>query len=56
MGFYWQHEGTQKKTDSARGRFFLGSVGNKKKYHMMKWEALAAPKEFRGLGFVELEP
>jgi hypothetical protein len=23
MGFYWLHEGTQKRLDSARGRFFL---------------------------------
>jgi hypothetical protein len=50
MGFYWLHEGTQKRLDSARGRFFWEGVGNKKKYHMVKWEALATPKDFGGLG------
>jgi len=53
MGFYWLHEGTHKKLDSLRGRFFWEGVGNKKKYHMVKWEALAVPKDFGGLGFVD---
>lgn len=48
MGFYWLHEGTHKRLDSSRGRFFWEGVGNKKKYHMVKWEALAAPKDFGG--------
>lgn len=37
----------------TRWRFFWEGVGNKKKYHMIKWEALASPKEFGGLGFVD---
>ena len=41
---YWLHEGTQKMFDFARGRFFWEGVGNKKQYHMVKWEALATPK------------
>jgi len=45
-------ECTHKKIDSIRGRFFWEGVGNKKKYHMVKWEALAVPKEFDGLGFI----
>jgi hypothetical protein len=53
MGFYWLHEGRQKRLDTARGRFFWEGVGNKKKYHMIKWEALASPKEFGGLGFID---
>jgi hypothetical protein len=53
MGFYWLHEGTHKRIDTARGRFFWEGVGNKKKYHMIKWEALASPKEFGGLGFLD---
>jgi hypothetical protein len=53
MGFYWLHEGTHKRFDTARGRFFWEGVGNKKKYHMVKWEALATPKDFGGLGFVD---
>lgn len=53
MGFYWLHEGTHKRLDTARGRFLWEGVGNKKKYHMIKWEALAVPKEFGGLEFVD---
>jgi hypothetical protein len=53
MGFYWLHEGTHKRLDTARGRFFWEGVGNKKKYHMVKWEALASPKEFGGLAFID---
>lgn len=33
--------------------FFWEGVGNNKKYHMIKWNALAPPKEFGGLGFVD---
>ena len=53
MGFYWLHEGTQKRFDSTRGRFCWEGAGNRKKYHMVKWEALATPKDFGGLGFVD---
>ena len=53
MGFYWLHDGTHKRLDTARGRFFWEGVGNLKKYHMIKWGALAVPKEFGGLGFVD---
>jgi hypothetical protein len=53
MGFYWIHEGTHQRFDSTRGKFFWEGVGNKKKYHMIKWEALDKPKEFGGLGFID---
>jgi hypothetical protein len=53
MGFYWLYEGTHKRLDTARGRFFWEGVGNRKKYHMVKWEAMASPKEFGGLGFID---
>ena len=42
-----------KKIDSLRGKFIWEGVGNKKKYHMIKWEALAVPRESGGLGFIE---
>lgn len=53
MGFYWLYEGLHQRIDSARGRFFWEGVGNKKKYHMIKWEALSRPKDFGGLGFID---
>jgi len=53
MGFYWVHEGTHQRFDSTRGKYFWEGVGNKKKYHMIKWEALDKPKEFRGPGFID---
>jgi hypothetical protein len=31
----------------------LEGVGNNEKYHMIKWDALAPPREFGGLGFVD---
>lgn len=33
--------------------FFWEGVGNKNKYHMIKWEALDKPKDFGGLGFMD---
>ncbi|WVZ88313.1 hypothetical protein U9M48_034848 [Paspalum notatum var. saurae] len=53
MGFYMLHEGTHQQMDSIRGRFFWQGVGNKKKFHMVRWEHLTKPKEFGGLGFLE---
>lgn len=54
MGFYWIHEGTHQRFDSTRGKFFWEGIGNKKKYYMIKWEALDKPKEFGGLGFIDI--
>jgi len=31
----------------------LGGHGKQKKYHMVKWGALAKPKEFGGLGLID---
>lgn len=53
MGMYLLDEGTHTRLDAARSRFFWQGVGNKKKYHMIKWEALNKPKEMGGLGFVD---
>ncbi|KAJ1276980.1 hypothetical protein BS78_05G258700 [Paspalum vaginatum] len=39
--------------DSIRSRFFWQGVGNKKKYHMVRWEHLARPKQFGGMGFID---
>jgi hypothetical protein len=43
IGFYWLY-GIHQRFDSSRGKFFWEGVGNKKKFHMIKWEALDKPK------------
>jgi hypothetical protein len=40
------------KIDSARARFYW-DYGQKKKYHMVKLDELAKPKDHGGLGFTE---
>jgi hypothetical protein len=39
--------------DMIRARFFYEGWGDKKKYHMVKWDVLCKPKEFGGLGFTD---
>jgi hypothetical protein len=34
--------------------FFWQGTGKRRKYHMIKWEALSRPKEFGGLGFMDV--
>ncbi|WVZ81654.1 hypothetical protein U9M48_029032 [Paspalum notatum var. saurae] len=53
MGCYHLYEGAQQELILLGGRFFWQGVGNKKKYHMVKWEHLARPKKFGGLGFLD---
>jgi len=53
MGFYLLYEGNHQRMDTARACFFWQEIGKKKKYHMMRWEALSVPKDFGGLGFLE---
>lgn len=53
MGVYYLHEGIHHKLDSDRADFFWHGPHNKKKYHMVKCQTLACPKEFGGLGFTQ---
>lgn len=53
MGVYLLPEGVHNKMDSIRARFFWEGLEKKRKYHMIKWEALCRPKEFGGLGFID---
>jgi hypothetical protein len=48
MGFYLLYEGNHQRMDTARARFFWQGIGKKKKYHMVRWDALSMPKEFGG--------
>jgi len=54
MGVYELCEGNYQLLDSIRSRFYWQGTGKKRKYHMVKWEALSRPKEFGGLGFLDV--
>jgi hypothetical protein len=48
MGVYQLYEGNYQLLDSIRSRFYWQGIGKKRKYHMIKWEALNRPKEVGG--------
>jgi hypothetical protein len=54
MGVYQLYKGKFQRLDSIRSRFFWEGTSKKRKYHMIKWEALNRPKEFGGLGFMDV--
>jgi len=54
MGVYQLYEGNFKKIDAIRARFYWQGTSKKRKFHMVKWEALSRPKEFGGLGFMDV--
>jgi hypothetical protein len=43
MGFYLLLENAHDKMDMVRARFFWEGWGDKKKYHIVKWEVLRKP-------------
>uniref|UniRef100_J3N7T1 Reverse transcriptase zinc-binding domain-containing protein n=1 Tax=Oryza brachyantha TaxID=4533 RepID=J3N7T1_ORYBR len=53
MGFYWLPEEFHKKMDQIRGNFYWQGVGKKKKYHLIKWQALCRSKDYGGLDFLD---
>ena len=54
MGVYQLYEGNYQLIDSIRARFYWQGTGKKRKYHMIKWEALCRPKEAGGMGFMDV--
>jgi hypothetical protein len=53
MVFYHLTNGQHKELDSIRGRIFWQGGGPAFKYHIAKWECLATPKEYGGLGTID---
>lgn len=53
MGFYHLPEGIHQSFDKIRGRYYWASNKLRGKYHMVKLEDMAFPKDFGGLGFTE---
>jgi hypothetical protein len=53
MSFFLLYEQAHAKMDSVRARLFWEGFGEKKKYHMVRWDTLCKPKDFGGLGFVD---
>ena len=53
MGFYQLPEGVHQRFDKIRNRYYWAGNKLKGKYHMVKWEDMAFPKDFGGLGFTE---
>ena len=54
MGVYLLYEGNYQALDSIRNKFLWQGTNKKRKYHMVKWEALIRPKEFGGVGFLDI--
>ena len=54
MGVYQLYEGNFQALDTIRSRFFWQGTSKKRKYHMIRWEAPNRPKEFGGLGFIDV--
>ncbi|KAG8059118.1 hypothetical protein GUJ93_ZPchr0002g26060 [Zizania palustris] len=54
MGVFALPESVCKKIDSIRSQFFWEGIGKKKKYHMISWQALSAPKQMGGMGFMDV--
>lgn len=53
MGFYLIPENLHEAIDTDRANFFWHGIKGKRRYHMVKWEAMSSPREFGGLGLLE---
>ena len=52
MGLFLLADGVHSKFDTPRSRFFWEGAGPKRKYHMVKWQAVCRPKTQGGLGII----
>jgi hypothetical protein len=52
MSFFLLYEGAHAKMDMVRERYFWEGFGDKKKYHIVRWEIQCKPKDF-GLDFLD---
>jgi hypothetical protein len=52
MGVFLLCEGTHQGFDKHMARFFWEGVGDKKKYHWLKWGEVCKPKDLGGLGII----
>jgi hypothetical protein len=50
MGLFLLAEGTHAAFDKVLARFFWEGVGDKRKYHWLRWEDCCAPQTLGGLG------
>lgn len=53
MGFYLLPEILHENIDTDTANFFWHGIEGKRKYHMVKWEAMSTPREWGGLGCLE---
>jgi hypothetical protein len=51
MGIDFLQEEIHHKMDTARAHFFWHVPNMKRKYHMVKWDLMATPKQAGGAGF-----
>ena len=52
MGLYILPDGVHASFDKELARFFWQASSGKKKYHMVKWADVCAPKELGGIGIL----
>jgi hypothetical protein len=50
MGLFLLAEGTHAALDKVLARFFWEGVGDKRKYHWLRWEDCCVPQLLGGLG------
>jgi hypothetical protein len=55
MGLHLLHDSMHGAMNKVCSRFFQEGVGNMRKYHMVYWATLCKPKEYMGLGILNMK-